>query len=79
MQVCWQVSYGEPSIGEANYERLWGVDATTVSSNITVNPNVKCTIPCVGFGFGDCVIMELLSELEWSGLRIVCLRRKPVR
>ena len=22
----------------------------------------KCTIPCVGFGFGDCVIMELLRE-----------------
>lgn len=22
----------------------------------------KCTIPCVGFGFGDCVIMELLKE-----------------
>jgi len=22
----------------------------------------KCQIPCVGFGFGDCVIMELLKE-----------------
>ena len=22
----------------------------------------NCTIPCVGFGFGDCVIMELLKE-----------------
>jgi histidyl-tRNA synthetase len=24
----------------------------------------KCKIPCCGFGFGDCVIMELLKELE---------------
>jgi histidyl-tRNA synthetase len=24
----------------------------------------KCQIPCVGFGFGDCVIMELLQELN---------------
>ena len=23
----------------------------------------KWTIPCVGFGFGDCVIMELLRDL----------------
>lgn len=23
----------------------------------------KCQIPCVGFGFGDCVIMELLKEI----------------
>ena len=23
----------------------------------------NCTIPCLGFGFGDCVIMELLREL----------------
>lgn len=24
----------------------------------------KCQIPCVGFGFGDCVIMELLQDLN---------------
>ena len=24
----------------------------------------KCQIPCVGFGFGDCVIMELLNDLK---------------
>ena len=24
----------------------------------------KCKIPCVGFGFGDCVIMELLNDLN---------------
>ena len=24
----------------------------------------KCQIPCVGFGFGDCVIMELLKECD---------------
>lgn len=24
----------------------------------------KCTIPCVGFGFGDCVIMELLKDCK---------------
>jgi histidyl-tRNA synthetase len=24
----------------------------------------KCQIPCVGFGFGDCVIMELLQDLK---------------
>jgi len=25
---------------------------------------VKCKIPCVGFGFGDCVIMELLKDCD---------------
>jgi histidyl-tRNA synthetase len=44
----------------------------------------KCQIPCVGFGFGDCVIMELLREcnkiptdLDQAGLDYVVCAYSP--
>jgi histidyl-tRNA synthetase len=42
----------------------------------------KCQIPCVGFGFGDCVIMELLKEcnklpIVSSGLDYVVCAYSP--
>ena len=44
----------------------------------------KKEVPCVGFGFGDCVIIELLKDMggcqkeaEWKGLGDLCLLNQP--
>jgi histidyl-tRNA synthetase len=45
--------------GGGRYDRLMSLYGSPKDEN----DEYKWTVPCVGFGFGDCVIMELLRDL----------------
>lgn len=47
--------------GGGRYDRLLSLYG---SPQDDTTGEYKWTIPCVGFGFGDCVIMELLNDLD---------------
>jgi histidyl-tRNA synthetase len=47
--------------GGGRYDRLLSLYGSPKDEQ---TGDYKWTIPCVGFGFGDCVIMELLNDLK---------------